>query len=100
MVNWRVRDKFPLGTRLEGCMPISAWLDKGRILSEFDRNEKNIIHLSKKRSKFFAVYFTLTTFAFVRTYLRYNPILEKKSRIDRISITLTFLCIASTRLQY
>ena len=47
MVNWRVLDKFPLGTRLEGCMPISAWLDKGRILSEFDRNEKNIIHLSK-----------------------------------------------------
>ena len=47
MVNWRVLDKFPLGTRLEGCMPISAWLDKGRILSEFDRNEKDIIPLSK-----------------------------------------------------
>jgi len=28
-------------------MAIGAWLDKGRILSEFDRNEKNIIHLSK-----------------------------------------------------
>ena len=54
-------------------MAIGAWLDKGRILSEFDRNEKNIIHLSKKRSKFFAVYFTLTTFAFVTTYLPYNP---------------------------
>ena len=47
MVNWRVRDKFPLGTRLDGCMPINVGLDKGRRLSEFDRNEKNIIHLSK-----------------------------------------------------
>ena len=28
-------------------MAIGAWLDKGRILNEFDRNEKNIIHLSK-----------------------------------------------------
>ena len=46
-VNWRVRNRFPLGPRLEGRMPISAWLDKGRILSEFDKNEKNIIHLSK-----------------------------------------------------
>jgi hypothetical protein len=54
-------------------MAISAWLDKGRRLSGFDRNEQNIIHLSKKRSKFFAVYFTLTTFAFVTTYLPYNP---------------------------
>ena len=51
MVNWSVWDKFPLGTRLEGCMPISAWLDKGRIPSEFDRNEKNIIYLSKKTLK-------------------------------------------------
>jgi hypothetical protein len=51
MVNWSVWDKFPLGTRLEGCMPISAWLDKGRIPSEFDRNEKNIIHLSKKNAQ-------------------------------------------------
>ena len=78
MVNWRVLDKFPLGTRLEGCMPISAWLDKGRIPSEFDRNEKNIIHLSKTRPKSFAVYFTFPTFAFVRTYLRYNPIPDVK----------------------
>ena len=67
-----------INTRLEGCMPISAWLDKGRIPSEFDRNEKNIIHLSKKRPKYFAVYFTFTTFAFVRTYLRYNPIPDVK----------------------
>ena len=44
-------------------MAIGAWLDKGRILSEFDRNEKNIIHLSKKHPKRFAVYFTFTTFA-------------------------------------
>ena len=79
MVNWRAWDKFPLGTRLEGRMPITAWFLKGRRLSEFDRNEKNIIHLSKKRPKCFAVYFTLTTFAFVRTYLRYNPTLEKQS---------------------
>lgn len=30
MVNWGVRDKFPLGTRLDGCMPINVGLDKDR----------------------------------------------------------------------
>ena len=78
MVNWRVRDKSPLGTRLDGCMPITAWFVKGRRLSEFDRNKKKHHPLIKKHSKHFAVYFTFTTFAFVRTYLRYNPIPDVK----------------------
>ena len=39
---------------------------------------KNIIHLSKKHTKHVAVYFTFTTFAFVRIYLRYNPIPDVK----------------------
>lgn len=30
MVNWRVLDKFPLGTRLDGRMPINAGLDTDR----------------------------------------------------------------------
>ena len=30
MVNWPVRDKFPLGTRLDDCMPINTGLDTGR----------------------------------------------------------------------
>lgn len=51
MVNWRVRDKFPLGTRLDGCMPINVGLDKGRRLSEFDRNKKKHHPLIKKTLK-------------------------------------------------
>jgi len=78
MVNWRVLNKFPLGTRLDGCMPITAWFFKGRRLSEFDRNKKKHHPLIKKHSKHFAVYFTYTTFAFVRICLRYNPIPDVK----------------------
>jgi len=51
MVNWRVRDKFPLGTRLDGCMPINVGLDKGRRLSEFDRNKKKHHPLIKKNTQ-------------------------------------------------
>ena len=51
MVNWRVQDKIPLGTRLEGRMPITAWFVKGRRLSEFDRNKKKHHPLIKKTLK-------------------------------------------------